>query len=64
MMRYGIDYDVTIPGREFSVKPASSSMGAENSFPASSSKVDPVHAVKTCRRRRCIALLIVMLVTR
>jgi hypothetical protein len=62
MMRHGVDYDVSIPGREFSVKPASSAMGAENSFPAPSSKFVPVHAEKTCRRR-CIALLILMLVT-
>lgn len=48
----------------FSVKPASSSMGADNSFPAPSSKVVPGHTVKTCRRRRCIAPLILMFVTR
>ena len=64
MMRYGVDYDVSIPGREFSIKPASSSMGAENSFPAPSSKIVPVHAVKIRRRRGCIALLNLMLVTR
>lgn len=62
MMRNGIDYDVSIPDREFSVKPASSSMGAENSFPAPSSKVVAVHVMKTCRRRS-IARLILMLVT-
>jgi hypothetical protein len=76
MMGYRRDYDVLFPGRGIdfclhhsvetacSVKPASLPMGAEGSFPVPSSKVVPLHAVKTYRGRRCIALLMFLLGTR
>ena len=48
MMRYDVVYDVSIPGREFSFKQTSTSMGAEDSFPAPSSKI-----VCPCREYMC-----------